>query len=70
MLIHTNSCRTLFGDRLQWSKSGRKYVLSQFGQGFGHDYTEPIPLADTSTDGLMSKEDKTLLLQIKEKLEL
>lgn len=60
----------LFGDRLQWSKSGRKYVLSQFGQGFGHDYTEPIPLADTSTDGLMSKEDKTLLLQIKEKLEL
>lgn len=60
----------LFGDRLQWSKSGRKYVLSQFGQGFGHDYTEPIPLADTSTDGLMSKEDKALLEKIKTKLEL
>lgn len=57
----------LFGDRLQWSTSGRKYVLSQFGQGFNHNYTDPIPLATSSVDGLMSKEDKAFLESLKAK---
>lgn len=57
----------LFGDRLQWSTSGRKYVLSQFGNGFNHNYTDPIPLATSSVDGLMSKEDKAFLDSLKTK---
>lgn len=48
----------LFGDRLQWSTESHKYVLSQFGQGFNHNITDPVPLATSSVDGLMSKEDK------------
>lgn len=60
----------LFADRLQWSTSGRKYVLSQFGQGFNHNITDSIPLASSSVDGLMSKEDKALLDKIKKQLNL
>lgn len=60
----------LFGDRLQWSTDGHKYVLSQFGQGFNHSITDSIPLASTSVDGLMSKEDKALLDKIKKQLNL
>lgn len=60
----------LFGDRLQWSKSGHQYVLSQFGTGFNHSISEPIPFADNSTDGLMSKEDHQLLYKIKAQLNL
>lgn len=48
----------LFGDRLQWSTESHKYVLSQFGQGFNHNITDPVPLATSTVDGLMSKEDK------------
>lgn len=60
----------LFGDRLAWSPSQNKYVLSQFGNNYGWDYTDPIPTATSENDGLMSKEDKSLLQTIKEKLEL
>lgn len=51
----------LFGDRLKWNKDSRKYLLSQFGNNFNSDYTDPIPLADENTDGLMSKQDKSTL---------
>lgn len=57
----------LLADRLQWSTSGRKYVLSQFGQGFNHGITDPVPLATSSVDGLMSKEDKAFLDSLKSK---
>lgn len=60
----------LFGDRLQWSTDGHKYVLSQFGQGFNHSITDPVPLATSTVDGLMSKEDKALLDKIKKQLNL
>lgn len=60
----------LLADRLQWSTSGRKYVLSQFGNGFNHNITDSIPLASDSVDGLMSKEDKALLEKIKKQLNL
>lgn len=51
----------LFGDRLHWDSSKRKYVLSQFGNNFNSDYTDEIPLATSYKDGLMSKEDKQKL---------
>ena len=44
----------LFGDRLHWDSSKRKYLLSQFGDTFNSDYTDEIPLATSSNDGLMS----------------
>lgn len=44
----------LFGDRLHWDISKRKYLLSQFGDTFNSDYTDEIPLATSSNDGLMS----------------
>lgn len=42
-------------DRLHWDAATRKLVPSLFGHTFNKDYTDAIPLADASTDGLMSK---------------
>ena len=60
----------LFGDRLQWDSGENKYVLSQFGLSFNKEHTDPIPTATTTNDGLMSKEDKQLLENIKAQLNL
>lgn len=60
----------LFCDRLTWNTSERKYIPSQFGNTFNSEYTDQIPLASTSVDGLMSKEDKALLDKIKKQLNL
>lgn len=51
----------LFGDRLKWDNNGHKYLLSQFNDNFNGQYTDPIPMVSTTTDGLMSKEDKGIL---------
>lgn len=60
----------LFCDRLVWNNSERKYIPSQFGSQFNSEYTDQIPLASSSVDGLMSKEDKALLEKIKKQLNL
>lgn len=60
----------LFCDRLTWNTSERKYIPSQFGNTFNSEYTDQIPLASDSIDGLMSKEDKALLEKIKKQLNL
>lgn len=60
----------LFCDRLSWNASERKYIPSQFGSQFNSEYTDQIPLASDSVDGLMSKEDKALLEKIKKQLNL
>lgn len=54
----------LLADRLQWSTDSHKYILSQFGQGFNHSITDPIPLATPTVHGLMSAQDKTRLDQL------
>lgn len=51
----------LFPDRMAWDVNTNKYVLSQFGMKFNALYTDAIPLASATTDGLMSKEDKKTL---------
>lgn len=51
----------LFGDRLKWDNNAHKYLLSQFNDNFNGQYTDPIPMVSTTTDGLMSKEDKGIL---------
>lgn len=51
----------LFGDRLKWDNNAHKYLLSQFNDNFNGQHTDPIPMASTTTDGLMSKEDKEIL---------
>ena len=48
-------------DRLAWDSDNHRYLLSQFGNKFGQSYTDPIPLATTSTAGLMSAADKAKL---------
>uniref|UniRef100_UPI003FEF26B5 hypothetical protein n=1 Tax=Alloprevotella sp. TaxID=1872471 RepID=UPI003FEF26B5 len=60
----------LFGDRLQWDSGENKYVLRQFDLSFNQKYTDPIPTATANNDGLMSKEDKQLLENIKAQLNL
>lgn len=61
----------MFPDRLVWSDSHHGYLMSQFGSiTYGKDYSDPIPYASTTACGLMSKEDKALLEQIKTKLGL
>lgn len=44
----------LFPDRLKWDASSNKYLPSQFGGTFNADYTDAIPLATESNNGLMS----------------
>lgn len=51
----------LFPDRMAWDVNTNKYVLSQFGMKFNALYTDAIPLASSTTDGLMSKGDKKTL---------
>ena len=58
----------LFADRLAWDANAHKYVPSHFGTKFNAAYTDAIPLATTTTDGLMSKEDKAKLAQLENKL--
>ena len=58
----------LFMDRLIWDSAAHKYVPSLFGVKFNASYTDAIPLASTTTDGLMSKEDKAKLAQLENKL--
>ena len=58
----------LFADRLIWDSGAHKYVPSHFGTKFKASYTDAIPLASTTTDGLMSKEDKAKLAQLENKL--
>jgi hypothetical protein len=63
-IIFTDAARTeitgienweyAFPDRLSWDNTARKYVPSQFGNRFNAAYTDSIPLADTTTDGLMA----------------
>ena len=45
----------LMGDRLSWDNESHKYSLSMFGYAFNQAYCDPIPVANTSSDGLMSK---------------
>ena len=58
----------LFADRLIWDSGAHKYVPSHFGTKFNASYTDAIPLASTTTDGLMTKEDKAKLAQLENKL--
>lgn len=51
----------LFGDRLMWDEINHKYVLSQFGNKFNTNVTDAIPMVSSTTDGLMSKDDKVKL---------
>ena len=51
----------LFPDRMEWDKANHKYVFKQFDKTFNAEYTDAIPLATDTTDGLMSKEDKKTL---------
>lgn len=60
----------MFADRLSWNTEKHGYIMSQFGTSYGAAYCDAIPYATTTTDGLMSKEDKALLEKIKTKLEL
>ena len=70
-IYFTNSERTeirgiedlqyLFGDRLKWDNNSHKYLLSQYGDTWNEQYTDPIPMVSTTTDGLMSKDDKVKL---------
>lgn len=69
-ISHVEDWGCLFGDRLHWDSGENKYVLSQFGLPFNKEYTDPIPTATTTNDGLMSATDKQLLEQIKTKLSL
>ena len=46
---------------MAWDVNTNKYVLSQFGMKFNALYTDAIPLASSTTDGLMSKGDKKTL---------
>ena len=43
-----------FCDRLHWDADTRKLVPSLFGYTFNKDYTDAIPLSNSTTDGLMS----------------
>lgn len=54
----TEDLQPLFGDRLKWDSNSHKYLLSQFGDIFHADYTDSIPMVSSTSDGLMSKEDK------------
>lgn len=69
-ISHAEDWSCLFGDRLQWDSGENKYVLRQFDLSFNQEHTDPIPTATANNDGLMSKEDKQLLDQIKTKLGL
>lgn len=69
-ISHAEDWSCLFGDRLQWDSGENKYVLRQFDLSFNQKYTDPIPTATTTNDGLMSKEDKQLLENIKAQLNL
>lgn len=51
----------LFGDTLKWDNDSHKYLLSQFDNTFNKQYTDPIPMVSSTTDGLMSKDDKIKL---------
>ena len=59
----------IIADRLKYDSGSRKLLLSQFGYTVNADYTDALPLATTSVDGLMSKEDKALLEELKTKVE-
>mgnify|MGYP006928620970 CR=1 FL=1 len=54
------------GDRLKWDSSSNKYTLSQFeSEAINKEHTDPIPTANSSSDGLMSKETyNTLATQV------
>ena len=44
------------GDRLKWDSSSNKYLLNQFGaESTTPSFTDPIPTATSSNDGLFSK---------------
>lgn len=55
----------IIADRLKYDSSSRKLLLSQFGYTVNAAYTDAIPLASSSVDGFMSKEDKALLDELK-----
>ena len=57
----TEDLQYLFGDRLKWDNNSHKYLLSQYGDTWNEQYTDPIPMVSTTTNGLMSKEDKVKL---------
>ena len=50
-----------FCDRLHWDADTRKLVPSLFGHTFNKDYTDAIPLSNSTTDGLMSKTQAAML---------
>lgn len=60
----------MFADRLEWSADHHGYLMSQNGVAYGKDYSDPIPTASATADGLMSKEDYALLQKIKTQLNL
>lgn len=60
----------MFADRLTWNNERHSYTMNQFGTDYGKDYTDPIPMASATADGLMSKDDYALLQKIKAQLNL
>lgn len=68
---YTEDFTFMFPDRLKWSDSHHGYLMSQFGsKEFGEDYSDSIPFASATADGLMSKDDYALLQKIKAQLNL
>lgn len=45
----------LSGDRLSWDSENNKYSLCAFDTVFNQAYCDPIPLSNSTIDGLMSK---------------
>lgn len=69
-VTYVSGLSPLFPDRLKWDATNHKYVPSQFGKEFNAESTDPIPTASATADGLMSKEDYTLLQKVKTQLNL
>lgn len=69
-ITETEDWTFMFADRLKWSADHHGYLMSQNGVTYGDDYSDPIPSASATADGLMSKEDYALLQKIKAQLNL
>lgn len=67
-ISHAEDWSCLFGDRLHWDSGENKYVLRQFDLSFNKEYTDPIPLANTTTDGLMSSAMYTEIEKLKQQI--
>lgn len=67
-ISHAEDWSCLFGDRLQWDSGENKYVLRQFDLSFNKEHTDPIPLANATTDGLMSSAMYTEIEKLKQQI--